>query len=119
VGGVHEDPHQPMAYTVLCQFSSHSGQGLSFYRTNTYTHTQTRIANKWSLYPRRRRSIYGVGCAARVYLCHVHFHSLEVAWSLFARWRVWARWTRAAASCASRSLWPGRCKRRGRVELVW
>jgi len=27
--------------------------------------------------------------------CHVHFHSIEVARFLFARWRVWAHWTRA------------------------
>jgi len=26
--------------------------------------------------------------------CHVHFHPIEVAQFLFARWRVWARWTR-------------------------
>jgi len=25
--------------------------------------------------------------------CHVHFHSVEVARFLFARWRVWAHWT--------------------------
>jgi len=50
---------------------------------------------------------------------HVHFHLLEVVWSLFVRWRVCALWTRVAARCACRSFWPGRCKRIGRVELVW
>ena len=49
----------------------------------------------------------------------VHFQSLEVAWSLFARWRVCARWTRSAIRYEPRSFWPGRCKRIGRVELVW
>ena len=26
-------------------------------------------------------------------VCHVHFHSIEVARFLFARWRGWVRWT--------------------------
>ena len=34
-------------------------------------------------------------CPSNLTDCHVHFHSIEVARFLFARWRVWAHWTRA------------------------
>ena len=39
-----------------------------------------------------------------IWIWYVHFHSLEVASSLFARWRVCARWTRAIARHPSRTF---------------